>query len=54
MGRGVGGRFRMGGTRVSLWLIHVDMWEKPSQYYKIISSNLNKQINNVPVTQLWM
>ena len=42
VGRGVGRGFRIGGTSVSLWLIHVDMLEKPSQYYKIISSNLNK------------
>ena len=25
-----------GGTHVHLWLIHVDIWQKPSQYCKVI------------------
>ena len=25
-----------GGTHVHLWLIHVDVWQKPSQYCKVI------------------
>ena len=25
-----------GGTHVYLWLIHVDVWKKPSQYCKVI------------------
>ena len=33
---GSGGGFRMGGTHVYLWPIHVDVWQKPSQYYKAI------------------
>ena len=28
MGREVGDVFRIGGTRVSLWPIHVDIWQK--------------------------
>ena len=24
------------GTHVSLWLTHVDVWQKPTQYYKTI------------------
>ena len=24
------------GTYVYLWLIHVDVWQKPTQYYKAI------------------
>ena len=31
-GRGVQDRV----TRVHLWLIHVDVWQKPSQYCKLI------------------
>ena len=31
-GRGV----QDGGTHVYLWPIHVDVWQKPSQYYKVI------------------
>ena len=26
-----------GGTYVHPWLIHVDIWKKPPQYYKVIS-----------------
>ena len=32
------------GTHVYLWLIHVDVWQKPSQYCKAIILQL-KQIN---------
>ena len=36
MGREVGGRFKREGTYAHLWLIHVDVWQKPTQYYKTI------------------
>ena len=32
MGREVGGEFRIEGTHVYPWPIHVDVWKKPSQY----------------------
>ena len=32
MGREVGGRFKREGTYVYLWLIHADVWWKPTQY----------------------
>ena len=32
-GRGV----QDGGTHVHSWLIHVDVWQKPPQYCKVIS-----------------
>ena len=32
----MGGRFRREGTYVYLWLIHVDVWQKPTQHCKII------------------
>ena len=32
------------GTRVHPWLIHVNVWQKPSQYCKVIILQL-KQIN---------
>ena len=35
MGREVGGGFWM-GIHVSLWLIHVDVWQKPLGYCKVI------------------
>ena len=28
------------GTRVHPWLIHVDVWPKPPQYWKVISFKL--------------
>ena len=33
---GVGRRFRREGTHVYLWLIHVVVWQKPTQYCKAI------------------
>ena len=33
---GVRGRFKWEGIRVYLWLIHVDIWQKPMQYFKAI------------------
>jgi len=34
MGRELGGRFKREGTWVYLWLIHVEVWQKPTQHYK--------------------
>ena len=31
-----GRRFKRKGTYVYLWLIHVDIWQKPTQYCKAI------------------
>ena len=36
MGWEVGGSLTREGTYVYLWLIHVDVWQKPTQYYKPI------------------
>ena len=33
------------GTCVHPWLIHVNVWQKPPQYYKVISLQLNKLMN---------
>ena len=44
---GWGGRWKGGsgwGTHVHSWLIHVNVWQKPLQYCKVISLQL-KQIN---------
>ena len=32
MGWEVGGKFKREGTYIYLWLIHVDVWQKPTQY----------------------
>ena len=32
----MGGVFRSNRTYVNLWLIHVDVWQRPTQYYRAI------------------
>jgi len=34
--RKVSGRFKREGMYVSLWLIHVDVWQKPTQHCEAI------------------
>ena len=41
----VGGRFKREGIYVYLWQIHVDIWQKPSQYCKVIILQLNIKWN---------
>ena len=41
MGREVEGGIGM-GTHVTPWLIHVNVWQKPQQYCKVISLQLIK------------
>ena len=41
MGRDVGGVSGW-GIPVNPWLIHVNVWQKPLQYYKVISLQLIK------------
>ena len=40
MAREVGGRLKWEGMYVYLWLIRVDVWQKPTQYYKAITFQL--------------
>ena len=35
-GVGWGGRFKTEGTYIYLWLIHADVWQKPTEYCKAI------------------
>ena len=44
MGWEVGRRVKGEGTYENLWLIHVDIWQKPTQYCKAIILQL--KINN--------
>ena len=46
MGKELGGRFKREGTYVYPWLIHVDVWQKPTQYFKaiILQLKINKFI----------
>ena len=43
-GVGRGGRFEREGTYVCLWLIHVGVWQRPTQHYKavILQLKINK------------
>ena len=46
-GMGWGGRREQGsgwGTHVNPWLIHVNVWQKPLQYCKVINLQLIKII----------
>ena len=45
MGRKVGERVKREGTYVYLWLIHDDVWQKPTQFCKAIILQLKKRIN---------
>ena len=39
----MGGRFKKKGTRVPiLWLIHVDVWQKPTKFCKAVILQLKK------------
>ena len=44
--REVGGRFKREGTYVYLWLVHVNVWQKPTQFFKAIILQLKKNFNN--------
>ena len=52
MGWEVGGRFNREGTYIYLWLIHVDVWQKPTQYCKaiILQLKMNTLFKNVEIT----
>ena len=38
----VGGRFKREGTYVYLWLVHVNVWQKPTKFFKAIILQLKK------------
>ena len=42
----VGGRFKREGTYVYLWLIYVNVWQKPTQYCKAIFLQLKINLKN--------
>ena len=46
MGWGMGGRFKREGTYVCLWLIHVVVGQKPTQYCKAIILHLKISFKN--------
>ena len=44
--RKVGGRFKRKGTYVYLWLVHVNVWQKPTQFFEAIVLQLKKKFFN--------
>ena len=47
MGREMGERFKREATYVYLWLIHVDVWQKPAQCCEAIILQLKIYILNI-------
>ena len=52
MERKVGGRFRKEGTYVYLWLIHVDVWQKPTQFCKAIILRFKNKLKILKIYNL--
>ena len=55
-GMGWGGRWDGGsgwGTHVNPWLIHVNVWQKPLQYCKVISLQLIKIIGKKQIKMIY-
>ena len=46
MGREVEGRFKSKEIYAHLWLIHVDVWHKPTQFCKAIILQLKNNLKN--------
>ena len=44
MGREMGGRFKREGIYVHLWLIHVEVWQKTTQFCKAVILQKKKKI----------
>ena len=51
---GVGGRLKKERTYVYLWLIHLDVWQKPTQHCKaiILQLKINKLKKNKQTNRL--
>ena len=47
------GRFKRVGTHVYLWLIHVDVWKKSSQYCKVSIFQLKKLLKIICKISKW-
>ena len=51
--REVGGRFKREGIQVHLWLIHVDIWQKTTQYCKAIILGLKTSFKKEILRDKW-
>ena len=47
----IGGRFKREGTYVQLWLLHVDIWQKPTQYCKVVILQLKSKLKTTTTTK---
>ena len=43
----MGGRFKREGMYVYLWLIHVDIWQKPTKFCKAIIYQLKHKLKKM-------
>ena len=53
-GRRVGGRFKTEGIYVCLWLIHIVVWQKPTQHCKAIILQLKINLKNHFPRNVWV
>ena len=53
MGWGVRERFKREGTYVYLWLIHIVVWQKPTQYCKAIILQLKINFKKLKKDQVF-
>ena len=44
MGKEIGGRFKRERAYVYLWLIYVDVWQKPTKFYKAVILQLKNKL----------
>ena len=52
VGLEMGAAVRMEGTPVYLWPTHVDVWQKPSQYCKVIILQLKQLLKKIQSSSL--
>ena len=54
MGREVGGRVKREGTHVYLWPIHVDVWQRPTQFFKAIMLQLKSKLEKDALSMFYL
>ena len=52
MGKEMRGRFKRKGTYIYLWLLHVDVWQKPIRVCKAIIFQLINKLKKKVVVQV--
>ena len=54
MGREVGGRVKREGTHVYLWPTHVDVWQRPTQFFKAIMLQLKSKLEKDALSMFYL